>query len=88
MLEFKTHAAKSFVDLVAKGVQRSKPQHYAQMQIYMRLTGMTRAMYLAVNKDNDDLYVERVEVDGDFADRLLAKAGRIIFAARAARAHQ
>lgn len=82
VLEFKTHAAKSFIDLVAKGVQRSKPQHYAQMQIYMRLTGMTRAMYLSVNKDNDDLYVERVEVDGDFADRLLAKAGRIIFAAR------
>jgi len=82
VLEFKTHAAKSFVDLVAKGVQKSKPQHFAQMQTYMRLTGMTRAMYLAVNKDNDDLYVERVEADGDFADRLLAKAGRIIFAAR------
>lgn len=82
VLEFKTHAAKSFVDLVAKGVQKSKPQHYAQMQIYLRLTGMTRAMYLAVNKDNDDLYVERVEVDGEFADRLLAKAGRTIFAAQ------
>ncbi len=82
VLEFKTHAAKSFVDLVAKGVQKSKPQHFAQMQIYMRLTGMTRAMYLSVNKDSDDIYVERVEVDGDFADRLLAKAGRIIFAAR------
>ncbi len=82
VLEFKTHASKSFVELVAKGVRQSKPQHYAQMQIYMKLTGMTRAMYLAVNKDNDDLYVERVEADGEFADRLLAKAGRIIFAAR------
>ena len=82
VLEFKTHAAKSFVDLVAKGVRLAKEQHYAQMQIYLRLTGMTRAMYLAVNKNNDDLYVERVEVDADYADRLLAKAGRIIFAAR------
>jgi hypothetical protein len=82
VLEFKTHAAKSFVDLVAKGVQKAKPQHFAQMQIYMRLTGMTRAMYLAVNKDNDDLYVERVDADHEYADRLLAKAGRIIFAAR------
>ena len=82
VLEFKTHAAKSFVELVAKGVLLAKEQHYAQMQIYLRLTGMTRAMYLAVNKNNDDLYVERIELDAEYADRLLAKAGRIIFAAR------
>ena len=37
--EFKTHSAKSFRDLVAKGVALSKPQHWAQMQIYMHLTG-------------------------------------------------
>ncbi len=82
VLEFKTHASKSFVELVAKGVRQAKPQHFAQMQIYQRLTALTRAMYLAVNKDTDDLYVERVELDVDYADRLLAKAGRILFAAR------
>lgn len=82
VLEFKTHSNKSFTELVAKRVQQAKEQHYAQMQIYMRLIGMTRAMYVAVNKDNDDLYVERVELDPEYADRLLAKAGRIIFAAR------
>lgn len=81
-LEFKTHAAKGFVALVAQGVRLAKPQHFAQMQIYLRLTGIIRAMYLAVNKNNDDLYVERVEIDADYADRLLARAGRIIFAAR------
>ena len=37
-------------------------------------------MYLAVNKDNDDLYIERIEHDQEFAERLLEKAGRIIFA--------
>jgi hypothetical protein len=82
VVEFKTHASKSFVELVAQGVRQAKPQHCAQMQIYMRLTGLTRALYLAVNKNTDDLYVERVELDVDDADRLLAKAGRIIFAAR------
>lgn len=82
VVEFKTHSSKSFTELVAKRVHRAKEQHYAQMQIYMRQTGMTRAMYVAVNKDNDDLYVERVELDADYADRLLAKAGRIIFAPR------
>lgn len=82
VLEFKTHSLKSFRKLAAKGVAEAKPQHWAQMQIYMCLTGLTRAMYLAVCKDTDDLHVERVHADGDAAERLLAKAGRIIHAAR------
>ena len=66
--------AKSFRELVAKGVAEAKPQHQAQMQIYMHLTGLTRAMYVAVCKDTDDLHVERVRADADAAERLLAKA--------------
>lgn len=31
--EFKTHSAKSFAKLQKDGVQKAKPQHYAQMQI-------------------------------------------------------
>ena len=80
VLEFKTHSARSFADLVAKKVRESKPLHYAQMQIYLHLIGLTRALYLAVNKDTDDLHVERVEADPVFAKRLLDKAGRVIFA--------
>jgi hypothetical protein len=82
LLEFKTHAAKSFADLVAKKVRESKPQHYAQMQIYMHLGGLTRGMYVAVNKDTDDVYVERIEVDAAYAQALLDKAGRVIFSAQ------
>ena len=81
VLEFKTHSAKSFADLAAKRVRQSKPQHFAQMQIYMSLTGLTRALYVAVNKDNDDLYIERVELDTVVSTRLLEKAQRVIFAA-------
>ena len=82
VVEFKTHGLKSFRELVAKGVAEAKPQHQAQMQIYMHLTGLTRAMYLAVCKDTDDLHVERVRADADAAERLLAKASRVIHAAR------
>ena len=80
VVEFKTHAQKSFTDLAAKKVRESKPQHYAQMQVYMLLTEISRAIYLAVNKNTDDLYVERIELDKAFAAQLLEKAGRIIFA--------
>lgn len=81
VLEFKTHNHKSFAELAAKGVRQAKPQHVAQMQVYMHLTGITRALYLAVNKDTDDLHVERLPADPQVAAGLLAKAGRIIFAA-------
>lgn len=79
VLEFKTHKASSFVKLLKDGVQKTKPMHYAQMQVYMHKTGMTRALYLAKNKDTDELYAERVHYDKEFAERLMEKARRIIF---------
>jgi hypothetical protein len=78
VIEFKTHSEKSFKALVENGVQKSKPRHYAQMQVYMHLIGMDRAYYLAKNKNNDDLYSERIEYDMTFALRLLAKADSVI----------
>ncbi|MBF0184724.1 MAG: oxidoreductase [Magnetococcales bacterium] len=80
--EFKTHNAASFAELRKEGVKKSKPQHYAQMQIYMHLTGMSRALYLAVNKDTDHLYSERLHADEADGLRLIAKAERIIRADR------
>lgn len=82
VVEFKTHSFKSFSDLTAKGVQASKPRHYAQMQVYMHLTGMTRAMYVAVCKNTDALHIERIDADRSEGERLLEKAGRIIDAPR------
>ena len=76
--EFKTHNAKSFAKLKKEGVMASKPQHYAQMMVYMHLTGMTRALYLAVNKDTDDLYTERIRYDKTEAEQLIERARRVI----------
>jgi hypothetical protein len=81
-LEFKTHNARSFAELRTHGVRKAKPEHWAQMQVYMHLTGLTRALYLAVCKNTDALYAERVRVEHREAERLMARAGRIVFAAR------
>lgn len=80
VLEFKTHNAKSFAKLKKDGVKASKPMHYAQMVIYMHLTGMKRAFYLAANKDTDHLYSERLRHEDckDDALRLMERAERII----------
>ncbi len=79
VLEFKTHNDKSYKDLKKRGVRLSKPKHFAQMQIYMHLTGMKRALYMSVNKNDDSLYPERVEYDEAYCLSLLKKAHRIIF---------
>lgn len=80
--EFKTHSAKSFASLLKDGVAVSKPLHFAQCQVYMHLAGIERAFYLAVNKDTDALYQERIRYDAEAALRLMAKAARIIAAAQ------
>jgi len=80
--EFKTHSAKSFAKLKADGVAGSKPLHWAQMQAYMQLAGLDRAFYLAVCKDTDELYQERLHHDAEAGLRILAKAERIIGSAR------
>jgi hypothetical protein len=81
VLEFKTFNDKTFGDLLKNQVRKSKPQHWAQMQTYMGLTGMDRALYMAVNKNTDELYTERVEFDPVEFARIKARAERVITAA-------
>ena len=78
LLEIKTHNAKSFSDLVKHGVKASKPQHYAQMQVYCRAFGAERSTYFAVCKDTDDIYTESVEHDAEFSKAMNDRAQRII----------
>lgn len=77
-LEYKTHSAKSFNTLAAKGVKDAKPEHWAQMQCYMAWAGLDRALYVAVCKDDDRLHLERIEADPVAAKVLMDRAQRII----------
>ena len=76
--EFKTANDKSFRSTKSKGVEIDKPVHFAQMQIYMHLAEIKWAAYIVVNKNDDDLYFERVPYNETAALQLLAKADRII----------
>lgn len=71
ILEIKTHSRKSFDDLTKHGVEKSKPQHWAQMQVYMAGTGVKRALYAAVCKDDDRYHFERIYFDQTAAQRLI-----------------
>ncbi|HTD74543.1 MAG TPA: hypothetical protein VK652_13525 [Steroidobacteraceae bacterium] len=80
VVETKTHKAESWRAVVKHGVQKSKPAHYVQMQIYMHLLDLPRALYMAHNKDTDELHIQRIEHDTVFCMQLLAGAERIIAA--------
>ncbi len=74
VVEVKTMNTANFKAMQTAGVLRSKPQHYAQMQLYMLWSGLVRAYYFAIHKDTDDIYGERVKFDRAYTDRLREKA--------------
>jgi len=78
IVEFKTHNADSFKDLAKLGVASAKPEHFSQMQIYMGLAELERALYLAVNKNTDELHSEWVHFERDHFELMIKKAERII----------
>lgn len=80
--EFKTHSKKSFDDLVKKGVEDAKPMHFVQMQIYMFGLDINRAFYLAVNKDDDSIYTERLKIQPEIGKKYIERGERIATADR------
>ena len=56
-----------------------KPVHWYQMQAGMGFSGMTRALYVAKNKNDDKLAFERVRFEQRVFDSMVMKADRVIF---------
>lgn len=83
-VECKSHNDRSFKELLKhKNLRIAKPDHFAQCQAYMHGSGLTRALYIAVNKNTDELYVERIKYDAAFAFALEARVARLVHSDRA-----
>lgn len=78
VLECKTMNPAAYSTLLKDKVEKAQPKHYAQMQTYMRLTEVDRALYVAVNKATDEIYSERVHLDVEKADAIIARATGVI----------
>lgn len=79
LLEFKTHNDKSFKKLKADGVRSAKFEHFVQMQTYMRKMGIAYALYMAVNKNDDEIHAEIITIQTDVGDQFIDRARQIIF---------
>lgn len=79
LIEYKTSGTgANFNRLNECGVATAKPRHFIQMSIYGYKLGLKFAVYIAVNKNDDDLYIEIVELDWELAKRQIEKAKDLI----------
>jgi len=76
--EFKTHNDKSFKGMKNHGLQKSKPVHYTQMQLYMNQLEIEWGLYGAVNKNDDDLYFELIERNPAHAEHYIQRGDMIV----------
>jgi hypothetical protein len=79
ILEIKTTNQKGYDALVKDGVKKAKFQHFVQMQVYMHGMKLTRALYVAINKNDDSMYTERVEYDKVIAEMYINKGHFLSF---------
>lgn len=83
LTEYKTHNDKSFKKLVKLGVKEAKPKHFVQMCCYGDFYKLDYALYFAINKNDDDIYVEVVALDHAVGKSSVSKAQTIITATTA-----
>lgn len=69
LTEMKTHNDNSFKKLKTAGVKESKWEHYVQQQEYMLYYGLPASLYIAVNKNTDEIWCEIVPFDRETAER-------------------
>ncbi len=80
VLEIKTHNDKSFQALRKNGVVASKPEHVWQMNSAMWLSGLTGAVYVSLNKNDEDYHIEVLPRDELIIKRLYENKQAVITA--------
>lgn len=81
--EFKTLSDKSWNDTKSKGVETSKPHYWTQVHVYMGEMNLPGCLWLAENKNNQDLYVEWIKYDPAVHEEAKRQAAEIIDADKA-----
>ena len=61
-----------------QGVRIAKPEHYTQMQTYMHKMGIPAALYMAVNKNTDDVYAEIIHLNTEYAEQFINRGETLV----------
>lgn len=83
LLEMKSHNDRRFKEVVKKGVIQAKPDHYMQMCAYGEAYELEYGLYMAINKNDDDIHPEIVQLDKALGAKLRdGKARHVIGASK------
>jgi hypothetical protein len=77
--EFKTASEKKFNEFKANGVREANFKYFVQMQLYMGKMGIACALFMVVNKNNDEVYAEIVPFDSAIYSMYLDRGVRLVF---------
>lgn len=80
LFEFKTSNMAEFNKLKKAGLKNHKPVHYSQMCTYGFRANLNYGLYVCVDKNTDELYIELIELDHEHGRSMIDKAGMIITA--------
>lgn len=80
LTEFKTVNDAGFKKFVADGVEKTNKKYYGQMQGYTGHMKLKGAIFIAVNKNDDDIYIEFVAAKKNKFNALMDKAVDIVSA--------
>lgn len=76
LLECKTANNKRFNEFVKNGYESNKT-YKAQIHIYMLKMELDNCLAVVMNKDNQELYFERIKLDKKYAKRILLRGKEI-----------
>lgn len=78
LLEIKTSKTSKFITMKNQGVQKANFVHFIQMQIYMHLYKLKRALYIMVCKETDQRHYERIKYDPKIAKEYISIGEKIV----------
>lgn len=78
LLEFKTVNDAGMKSMRKNGIKMHSAVYYAQVQMYMKHLNLTRCLFMAVNKNDDSYYIERIKYNENIATNIEKRAENII----------
>jgi len=78
VLEIKSAKAADWRGILKHGLRKHKPDHWHQLHSGMAGLGINRGLYIAVNKDTEEILTERLHLDVEEAARQEARVLRIV----------
>lgn len=78
LLEVKSMNDANFNKLKRYGIIEAQPKHYVQCQMYMGKLDLTRALYIAMNKNTSEVFVIRIEYNKGAYNEYMQRAVDVV----------